>query len=176
MTVHIYIVGNLKDDVELYIKKYEEFTWIDQFMSNSSKPWFYEYTIQGFIYYNLVRQFDYAARGQRQLFFLEEPYSKTSNDNRADIMFVEFDGSGKLTAKNAIEIKTDFQLESIYMDLLVLASHIEAKNIAKGYGIFFATSQDQIDEAVKELKSDIKLKKYFTNHTLYAVGMIGNPE
>lgn len=176
MSIHSYIVGNLKNDVEEYISKYEELTWIDDFMSNGAKPWFYEYTIQGFIYYNLVRQFDFAAKNKTALFFLEQPYAKTATDNRADIMIVEFNSKSEITSKAAIEIKTDFQYSSIYTDMVVMADHITRKNISVGYGIFFATSEELVNEVISTLKNDRNLKPYFSAHQLYAVGMVAQPE
>lgn len=174
-TPHSYIIGGLRNDVEEFVEKYEGFTWIDDFMSNASKPWFYEYTIQGFIYYHLVRQFDYAAKDKNYLFFLEQPYAKNATGNRADIMIVQINNGNK-GPKSAIEIKTDFLYDSIRTDMLVMASHIDQGNISVGYGIFFATSEDLIEETVNDLKKDVSLKKYFSQHQLYAVGMLGNPE
>jgi len=175
MDIHNYIIGGtLAKDVKAAIDRYEQFTDIDQYMQHSGKTWFYEYTIQGFIYSRL-REYDHGYKDSfTSLIFLEEPYSADSSENRADIMFAP---TTDIDRKNssAIELKTDFQYNSILTDMLVLVHYLQEKKIKTGYGIFFAESDKIVNDWTTQLRNEHELKAYFQNKTLWAVCMVGNP-
>lgn len=153
--------NGLQEDVQKIIEEYESYTFIDSFMRQSYPKWFYEGTIQGFIYYKLFEKFhkDY-------LFFLEQPYHPDNMDNRSDIMFVDT----KTEEISAIEIKNDFSYDSIRTDLLVLAYYVKNETITYGYGIYFAEDEDTINEWNKSLAKDKELKNYI-HKSVHPVGI-----
>jgi hypothetical protein len=168
MNIHDYIVSKsgLRKDVEKLVMEYESYTFIDAFMRRSEPKWFYEGTVQGFIYYSLFFKYH-----KEVLFFLEEPYSSTDMNNRSDIMFV-LPSNEEISA---IEIKDDFSYDSIRIDLEVLVKNIHDQNIKYGYGIFFAQDENTIKQWNTNLKKDKNLKDYI-NETIFPVGMVGVPK
>lgn len=168
--------GTLRKEVQDAIEQYEQFTDIDEYMQHSGKTWFYEYTIQGFIYSRLAFKYDIGFKPTNEyLMFLEEPYSANSSENRCDILFVPVSDASRKNS-SAIELKTDFEYGSIRTDMEVMARYLREEKIQYGYGIFFADSQQTIDSWVTDLKAVKELKPFFQSKQLFAVGMVGAPK
>lgn len=176
MDIQKYITGGtLRAAVEKAVEEYESCTNIDEYMRHSGTTWFYEYTIQGFIYSQLVYQYDAGYNpSKKYLIFLEGAYTADNSDNRADILFTELPDAERKNC-GAIEIKTDFQEASVLGDLQKLARYLNEEKIATGYAIFFAKTSQEITQWESNFRSDRALKPLFTQKKLFAVGMIGNP-
>ncbi len=169
MPIHDYIIDQLPEDVQAIIENYEGFTDIDDFMNGvlNDQHWFYEATIQGWIY-----QLLYSGYQTTFLFFLEQPYNTAAaQGGRSDITFVEHGP----WITSAIEVKSDFVYESMLVDMQVLNAQINAGNIASGYGIFCASSEAQIQDWQTKFAQEPDLTLNFQNGRLFSVGIVGEP-
>ena len=173
--VNVYITGGgLRAAVEGMVAEYEGLTFIDAFMQNSVPKWFYEWTLQGFIYQAIARNYDIVATGgyKNYAIFLEQPYSPNNLEFRSDLMLVSLETE----IVSAIEIKSNFNLGSMYADMVVLNDQINSGNIGIGYGIYFAHEQGEIDDWNTAFSQDATIGPNIAAHKLYSVGIVGNPE
>jgi hypothetical protein len=170
ISLHTYIIKDLANDVVKQIELYEEFTFVDAFAKVTEIPrlgvnWFYERTIEGFIYNLLFNRFGISLfnKEAKYLFFLEQPYEATNIDNQTDIMLVDTTEE----TITAIEIKNDFKFESIFQDFKKLNEQLSKGNAAIGYAIFFVESQETLEEWNAEINKEFRHKKLFLVPIIY---------
>jgi hypothetical protein len=146
-----YMRNDLRQELTAIIELYEQFTSIDAFTKKPSfygegevrYKWLYERTIEGFIYNLLFNRFGITDRNRRgkYLFFLEQPYSSTNTDTFSDIMLFNPVTENII----GIEIKNNYNCDSVISDLDKLADRLEKKEICRGYLIYFMTKSEGSD-------------------------------
>lgn len=171
MSLYSYLDGNFSSDLTKLIESYEKFAGIDAFFNNSQDPkFFYEWAIQGMAYQLLLDQT--GGKTNKYLLLLEQPYTATNAQLRTDIMIVEID-TDLITG---IEIKSDFNGQSVLSDMNKIIGQVQKGTIARGCMVFLGEDARQLQEFERIYLSDKGVKNALHMKTLVAVPVLASRE